>query len=181
MEFTYSAGDIVQSTSQRWLLDYWRCLRGTSIIPTWQGVAPDQLGSVAYYLSYTDVVGSDGDARFRIRFHGEGLAIAYGQSCVGRYLDELLPDSFRDVTLRTYRQVLHERLPLYSVSDMRDANGRIVHYERLLLPFAHDGINVDRIMASLETSSPEGEYRHRHLMTTAQKAPAFALCTMIEV
>lgn len=180
MEFTHSRPDIVRSIDQRWLLDYWRRLRGTAAIPTWHGLAPDRLGAVTEHLSYLDVIGCDGDARFQIRFHGEGLALAYGQSCVGRFLDELLPASFRDASLATYRQSIAAKLPIYTVADMRDANGRIVHYERLLLPFGHDGITVERILASLETSSPEGQYEHRELMTSAQKPPVFALCAMLE-
>src|SRR5262249_61023408 len=59
-----------------------------------------------------------------------------------------------DATLSTYRHVVATRLPVYTVSDMRDRTGRIVHYERLLLPFATEGSEVDRILASLETVSP---------------------------
>ena len=42
---------------------------------------------------------------------------------------------------------------------MRDPAGRIVHHERLLLPFSHGGAEVDRILASIEAASPEGPFR----------------------
>jgi hypothetical protein len=180
MEFMRSGPDVVQSAHQCWLLNYWNKLRGTAKVPSWRGVAVDQLGAVTEHLSYLDVVGSDSTARFRIRFHGTGLARAYGATCAGRFLDELLPASFREVALATYRQVVESQRPVYTVADMRDANARIVHYERLLLPFSYDGQTVDRIVSSLETSSPEGKYEHRDLMIAPGKPPAFALCTMIE-
>ena len=79
------------------------------------------------------------------------------------------------------RHVLASRLPVYTVADMRDPGGRIVHYERLLLPFGQNGIEVDRILASLETVSPEGAFENRGLMNAPPRPPAFALCTTIQV
>jgi hypothetical protein len=70
-------------------------------------------------------------------------------------------------------------MPVYTIADMRDQTGRIVHYERLLLPFGHDGIAVDRILASLEVVSPEGAFENRDLMKAPPSPPAFGLCTLI--
>src|SRR5262245_48891709 len=66
------------------------------------------------------------------------------------------PDIVRSDRTRwqNYRHGVATRLPVYTVSDMRDRTGRIVHYERLLLPFATEGFEVNRILASLETVSP---------------------------
>jgi hypothetical protein len=50
----------------------------------------------------------------------------------------------------------------------------------LLLPFGRDGAAVDRILASLETVSPEGAFEHRDILKSAKKPPAFALCTTIQ-
>ena len=51
------------------------------------------------------------------------------------------------------------RVPVYTVSDMRDPTGRIVHHERLLLPFSTGGAEVDRILASIEAVEPGGPVR----------------------
>lgn len=83
-------------------------------------------------------------------------------------------------TLATYNHAVATGLPVYTVSDVRDPTGRIVHYERLLLPFSQDGFEVHRILASLETVSPEGAFETRSLMTSAPKPPTFALCTTIQ-
>ena len=92
-----------------------------------------------------------------------------------------MTDAYREAALSSYRHVLASRLPVYTVADMRDPGGRIVHYERLLLPFGQNGIEVDRILASLETVSPEGAFENRGLMNAPPRPHAFALCTTIQV
>jgi hypothetical protein len=63
---------------------------------------------------------------------------------------------------------------------MRDPTGRIVHHERLLLPFTHNGTEVDRILASIEAASPEGPFQMRDLMKSPVRPPVIALCTTIQ-
>jgi hypothetical protein len=181
MEFMHSPPDIVRSRNQRCLLDYWHGLREHDSLPVWGGLPADGLAISDVDLSYTTVVGKDGARRFRIEFHGTRVAEAYGRvSCVGKFLDEILPAAFSATALSTYHQVVNGRQPIYTVSDMRDPGGRIVHYERLLLPFSLGGSEVERILASLETSSPEGAFEHRSLMTSPARPPAFALCATIQ-
>jgi hypothetical protein len=180
MNFTSSRPDVVRSSSQRSLLSYWDRLRGANAVPIWEGFNAEELAAVAESLSFQDVVGTDGRARFLIRFHGKRIAEAYGSFCQGRFLDEILPPRFRDAALATYQRVLTTKLPVYTIADTNDRDGRIVHYERLLLPFSHDGVAIDRILASLETVSPEGEFDNRDVLKSPLKAPAFALCTTIQ-
>ena len=70
-----------------------------------------------------------------------------------------LPPSYLRSRIATYRQLLSSKGPVYTVSDMRDPAGRIVHHERLLLPFGMAAREVDHILASLEAASPEGHSR----------------------
>jgi hypothetical protein len=177
----HSGPDIVRSDSQRWLLGHWTALRGAAPLPPWAALQLDALSVPTDDLSHIEVRATNGEARFQIRFHGPRIAELYGRvNCVGKFLDEVLPSASSDATLSTYRHVVATRLPVYTVSDMRDRTGRIVHYERLLLPFATEGSEVDRILASLETVSPEGAFDNRALMSGAGKPPAFALCTTIQ-
>jgi hypothetical protein len=181
MEFMSSRPDIVRSQDQRWLLGYWNRLRADAALPVWPGLSADTIAISGDSLSQTDVVGQTGSERFLIQFHGWRLAEAYGRiSCVGKFLDEVLPDAYRESALSTYRHLVREKLPIYTVSDMRDGAGRIVHYERLLLPFCDGGPEVTRILASLETTSPEGDFDNANLMTAPGRPPTFALCTTIQ-
>jgi hypothetical protein len=178
MQFIRSRPDVVRSISQRALLSYWNRLRGAAELPIWQGFESEELAAMAENLSFQDVIRSDADARFLIRFHGRRISEAFGAVCQGKFLDEILPPRYRDAALSTYRQVLATGLPVYTVAEMRDRGDRIVHYERLLLPFRQNGVAIDRILASLETVSPEGTFDNSDIMMS--KPPTFALCATIQ-
>jgi hypothetical protein len=181
MEFMRSAPDIVRSRTQRRLLDFWHGLRTTASVPMWNGLPTGANAVPDDDLSFTTVIGSSSARRFRIEFHGTRVAEAYGRTnCVGKFLDEVIPPSFSTTALATYHHVVDSRQPIYTVSDMRDPAGRIVHYERLLLPFGLGGADVERVLASLETVSPEGDFEHKSLMTAPARPPAFALCATIQ-
>jgi hypothetical protein len=180
VEFMSSRPDVIRSADQRRLLQYWNSRRSTAILPVWDCIEVPELDAISGSLSYADVVAASDHPRFLIRYHGARVAELYGAVCIGKHLDEVLPPAYRTSALATYYKVVNEKLPVYTVADTRDRGGRIVHYERLLLPFGSDGRTVDRILVSLETVSPEGAFENRGLMAATQKPPAFALCTTIQ-
>jgi len=55
-----------------------------------------------------------------------------------------------------------------------------VHFERLLLPFSHDGQSVDRILTSFEFVSPDGAFDSRDLMGAQSAPPTLRLSATIE-
>jgi hypothetical protein len=121
MEFISSRPDVVRSINQRWLLNYWNRLRAGAPLPKWQALEAEDLAASLESLSFQDVVGTDGSARFQIRFHGKRIAELYGRTnCVGKFLDEILPPSYGNAALATYRQAVSSRLPVYTIADMRD-------------------------------------------------------------
>ncbi len=180
MEFMSSRPDVIRSINQRWLLSYWNRLRGSIRIPLWVELEAKELPSIVDSLAFFDVIESAAGPRFRIRFRGQRLDEGFGHAGRDKFLDEVLPASYRQAALTTYHQVLTTGLPVYTIADLRDRDDRIVHYERLLLPFSRDGEAVERILASLETISPEGAFDHRDILNTGRKPPAFALCTTIQ-
>jgi hypothetical protein len=179
MEFINSRADVVRSHNQQWLLARWNALRAVSPVALWRSLDRDELAPLSENLTFFDVVEHNGEARFISRFRGARIVEAFGENGDRHYLDEILPPAYRDRALSTYRQVLETNRPVYTVADVRDCNGRIVHFERLLLPFSSDGTQLDRILASLEAVSPEGAFENRDLMRSAPKPPAFALCATI--
>lgn len=181
MEFMQSGRDIVRSDRQRRLLDHWASLRGAGPLPIWHGLNADAFPVPVDSLAVTEVAGIDSAARFRVAFHGQRLIEAFaGLDCVGRFLDEILPPPYLASALATYQQVVGGRMPVYTVSDMRDPAGRIVHQEQLLLPFSIDGDEVERVLASIEAVSPEGPFELRRLMSSPIRAPVIALCATIQ-
>ena len=181
MEFMQSGPEIVRSDHQRWLLDYWASNRNAGSPPIWRGLNSNDFAIPLDYLAWMEVVEEDGAARFLMRFHGRRLAVALGSiEGVDKFIDDFLPPSYLGSAIATYREVVRSRGPVYTVSDMRDPTGRIVHQERLLLPFSTDGARVDRILVSIEVRSPEGPLELRDLMKSPVRAPVIALCTTIQ-
>lgn len=59
-----------------------------------------------------------------------------------------------------YYECVARGLPVYSVADVDDIYGRIVAYERLLLPFQADG-KICHVIASLKTFCEDGGFEIR--------------------
>lgn len=168
MDFAVARPDVVRAVNQSWLLNIWRRHRGFVPLPRWESMEKENLSAVSEQLSFLDVVGA---RRFQVQYHGAVLGQVYGSAdCRGRFLDEILPAAHRTTGLAPYQRVVESKLPVYTIHDVRDRRGRVVHYERLLLPFGKDGQNVSRILASFEFICPDGTFVREELM----KAPVFA-------
>jgi len=181
MMFQVARPDIVRAVHQRWLLNFWVQHLDGHPIPPWQTVRVDGLSGMTANLSLLDVVGGNGDLRFAIRYHGATVGQVYGSAdCRGRYLDEVVPENAGFSALKPYRQAVACGLPVYTINEIADRNGRPVHYERLLLPFAHDGRSVDRILASFEFFCPDGACEFDALMSSQALPPTPRIAATIE-
>lgn len=172
--------DLVRAINQRWLLKEWNRIRGNQTLPAWEKLQFDSLETISATLSFADVIVVAGQPRFRIRFHGTQFGEIYGSHCVGKFLDEILPVPLREAALSAYRHVVEVRQPFYTISQIHDENGCVVHYERLLLPFGNDGETVDRTLTSLEMVSQEGAFQSRNLMKSQTTAPTYICCATIQ-
>jgi hypothetical protein len=181
MDFTVARPDVVRAINQRWLLKFWKRHLGEHQVPPWQAVETDALKRMSANLSLLDVVGQNGGTRFLIRYHGAAVGEAYGsQDCRGKMLDEVIPAAHQAHALIPYRQAVDGGRPIYTVHDVADCDGRLVHFERLLLPFGRDGRSVDRILASFEFVSPDGAFQSRDLMRSQKAPPALRVTAQID-
>ena len=181
MDFKVARPDVVRAINQRWLLKFWKRHQGTSKVPQWQAVEAENLTRVSTSLSFLDVIGKGDAARFQIRFHGGMIAKVYGAiDCRGRYLDDVIPAKNHGTGLAPYFQVLRSGCPTYTIHDVTDRNGRVIHFERLLLPFSHDGESIDRILASFEFICEDGAFDSDALMKMKTEPPAARLSATIE-
>jgi hypothetical protein len=181
MQFSVAQPDIVRAINQRWLLVFWNRHLGVHRVPRWQAVEAENLSRVADNLSFLDVIAGAGAPRLQIRFHGAVVGQVFGSpDCRGKFLYDSMPEAARAQKLLPYRQVIESGRPVYTVHDMTDRQGRLVHYERLLLPFSSDGEQVDRILTSFEFVSPDGAFDGRSLMETQAAPPALRLSATIE-
>jgi hypothetical protein len=181
MQFAVARPDVVRAINQRWLLKFWRRCLGSHRVPQWQAVETEDLSRISGNLSVLDVIGGRSSLRFRIRFHGEEIGRVFGSpDCRGVFLHESKPEPARTQALAPYREAATTGRPVYLIHDMNDREGRQVHCERLLLPFARDGEKVDRILASFEFVCPDGAFDNRDIMGTPTAAPALRLSATIE-
>jgi hypothetical protein len=181
MHFTVARPDVVRAINQRWLLKFWNRNLGAHRIPQWQTVEAENMKRMSANLSFLDVTGGDGKARFVIRFHGATIAEVYGAvDCRGRFLDEIIPAANHPTGLAPYHRALEGGHPVYTIHDITDRSGRLIHFERLLLPFAADGENVDRILASFEFICADGAFDGHDLMNSQSAPPALRLSATIE-
>lgn len=149
-------------------------------MPSWQAVEAQDLSRVSANLCFLHVERAEGAPRFRIFAHGPTIGRVYGSSdCRGKFLDEVLPPTACHNALAPYHQAVESGHPVYLVHDVIDSKDRIVHFERLLLPFSNDGRTVDRILASFELISPDGAFESNNLMATLRTQPVLRLSTKI--
>ena len=67
----------------------------------------------------------------------------------------------------------------FTISNIDDIYGRIVAYERLLLPFSNGG-DVTHVIASLKTISEDGGFEIRNLMRGNDTLPTAKLRAVID-
>jgi hypothetical protein len=181
MQFSVARPDIVRAINQRWLLMFWNRQLGAARLPRWQAVEAEDMSRMADNLSFLDVISGDNGLRFQIRFHGAMIGRVYGSpDCRGVFLHESKPEPARAQALAPYRRSVETGRPVYLIHDVTDREGRVVHYERLLLPFSRDGQSVDRILASFEFICPDGAFDNRGLMDVQTAPPALRLSATIE-
>jgi len=181
MHFQTARPDVIRAISQRWLLNMWTRHLGRGRVPQWQSIEGEDLASASANLSLFEVIGSDGEARFLVRFHGEIVGRVYGSTdCRGKYLDEIIPPAAYAESKVAYHKAVNEGCPVYAIHDVNDAFGRLVTRERLLLPFSRDGETVDRVLVSFEFICADGAFDVEALMKRQGGPPALRLLAAIE-
>jgi hypothetical protein len=179
MQFIDTRPEAIRSIRHRWLLKYWCELRGNNPLPAWRQVDAQEIARAADCAVIFEVVGNGGEPRFRIRYQGVRITEAYGADCSGKFLDEVQPPGTRETTLAIYRHAVETARPLYTIAQMRDAQGQAVEHERLMLPFGNDG-SVSRIFTTLETVAESGDFQQQRLLS-APSPMAYALCAAIDL
>jgi len=179
VEFESANSTIVKSIKQRDLLNTWLRLyaRGQSL-PLVEEYQPsrieDELPDLVFF-----VVESTQPPRLIIESDGTRMSRAYGHSGKGRCLEEYLGARLAPLVMPIYRECLTRALPVYTIFNVDDSYGRIVAYERLLLPFSN-GVGVTHIIASLKTICEDGSFEIKNLMRGNDALPTAKLCTVID-
>ncbi len=180
MEFESAGPSVVKSIKQRDLLNTWlRLFARNQSIPHMAEYQParieDELPDMVIYTVDTHAE----PPRLTIQSDGTRMSAAYGNTGKGRYLDEYLGARLAPIVMPVYYACIARRLPAYTIASMDDIYGRVVAYERLLLPFSDDG-SVTHIIASLKTISEDGGFEIKNLIRGNDKLPVPKLRTVID-
>jgi hypothetical protein len=180
LEFQSANPSVVKSIKQRDLLNTWlRLYARAQAMPDIAEYQPERLTDELADLVFYTVDNREQPPRLTIQSDGTRMSSAYGHTGKGRYLDDYLGARLVPVVMPVYYECLTRGLPVYTISHIDDIYGRIVAYERLLLPFS-DGAGVTHIIASLKTISEDGGFEIRNLMRGNDALPTAKLRSVID-
>jgi hypothetical protein len=180
VEFESANPSVVKSIKQRDLLNTWlRLFARERLMPRIDEYQPTRLAEELPDLVYYTVDNATWPPRLTIESNGTRMSSAYGHTGKGRLLDEYLGVRLAPIVMPVYYECVARRLPVYTISNIDDTYGRIVAYERLLLPFS-DGDSVTHVIASLKTISEDGGFEIRNLMRGNDLLPTPKLRTVID-
>lgn len=180
LEFESANPTIVKSIKQRDLLNTWlRLYARIQQLPHIAGYQPERLADELPDLVFYAVEAAHSLPRLVIQSNGTRMSAAYGHTGKGRYLDEYLGAKLASVVMPIYHECLKRALPVYTISNIDDIYGRLVAYERLLLPFS-DGGGVTHVIASLKTICEDGGFEIRNLMRGNKSLPVTKRSAVID-
>lgn len=180
MEFESANPSVVKSIKQRDLLNTWlRLFAREQAMPRIDEYQPERLAEELPDLVYYTVDSATRPPRLTIQSDGTRMSSAYGHTGKGKSLDEFLGARLAPVVMPVYYECVARRLPVYTSSNVDDIYGRIVAYERMLLPFS-DGDSVSHVIASLKTISEDGNFEIRNLLRGNDMLPTPRLSAVID-
>jgi hypothetical protein len=180
LEFQSANPTVVKSIKQRDLLNTWlRLYARAQQLPRVEEYQPARLAEELSDLVYYTVDTVREPPRLTIQSDGTRMSSAYGNTGKGRYLDDYLGPRLKPVVMPVYYECVNRALPVYTIANIDDIYGRIVAYERLLLPFAEGG-GVTHVIASLKTISEDGGFEIKNLMRANDTLPTAKLRTVID-
>jgi hypothetical protein len=179
VEFQSANPSVVKSIKQRDLLNTWlRLYARAQVLPRMAEYQPSRIEEELPDLVYFSVEHTQ-PPRLMIESDGTRMSSAYGNSGKGRYLDDYLGARLAPLVMPVYHECLKRTLPVYTISNVDDSFGRIVAYERMVLPFS-DGEGVTHLIASLKTISDDGGFEIRNLMRGNDTLPTAKLRAVID-
>jgi len=171
LDFESANPTIVKSIKQRDFLNTWlRLFVRTQTLPRIDEFQPARIEEELPDLVFLKVENAE-TPRLIIERDGARLMSAFGNSGAGKYLDEYLGSKLAPLITPIYHECLKRSLPVYTIANVDDTFGRIVAYERLLLPFS-EGSGVTHVIASLKTICEDGGFEIRNLMRGSDSLPA---------
>ncbi len=180
LDFQSANPTIVKSIKQRDLLNTWlRLYARDQRAPRMDEYHPSRLADELPDLVYLTVDATLQPPRLIIDSDGTRLSIAYGNTGKGRRLDDYVGPRLAPTVMPVYYTCVKRALPVYTIANIDDIYGRIVAYERLLMPFSVGG-EITHIIASMKTICDDGSFEIKNLMRGNDTLPASRLRALID-
>jgi hypothetical protein len=181
LEFESARPSAVKSIKQRDLLNTWlRLYARAQAMPRMEEYQPERIEDEGPDLVHYSVDTRLLPPRLTIQSNGTRMSTAYGHTGKGKFLDDYLGPRLAPMVMPVYYVCIQRKLPVYTIAHIDDAYGRLVAYERLLLPFSENGTEVTHILASLKTISEDGGFEIRNLMRGNDMLPTPKLRAVID-
>jgi hypothetical protein len=180
LEFASAKPSVVKAIKQRDLLNTWlRLYARAQAMPRIEEYRPARLEDELSDLVFFTVDTAREPPRLTIQSDGTRISSAYGHTGKGKSLDEYLGAILAPSVMPIYYECIKHALPVYTIANIDDAYGRIVAYERLLLPFSA-ARDVTHIIASLKTISEDGGFEIKNLIRGNDSLPVPKLRAVID-
>ncbi len=111
-------------------------------------IDPTEMPECMQYMMIFDV--EEHPRRYRYRFVGTHIDARSSDVRTGRYLDEIDLGKLRGQIIAMMHGVADDRAPNYFQGQYEEHCGRPLQYERVAMPLASDGENVDAILVGIE-------------------------------
>jgi len=171
---------VVKSIKQRELLNSWiRLYAREQRMPRFEDYRPERLDDELPDLVYFIVDAAQEPPRFTIESDGTRILTAYGNTGKGKRLEDYFGARLAAIVMPVYHACVERALPVYTIAHIDDIHGRVVAYERLLMPFGAGGI-VTHLIASLKTISEDGGFEMKNLMRDHAALPRPILRAVID-
>ena len=180
LDFESATPSAVKSIRQRDLLNTWlRLYARQQAVPAIAEYQPTRLEDELSDLIYYAVDIATTPPSLTILSEGTRISRAYGHTGKGTLLDQYVGPRLAPLVMPVYYACVARGLPVYTIAELDDLYGRVVAYERLLLPFATDD-KITHVIASVKAISVDGGFEIQNLMRGNDALPRPKLRAVID-
>lgn len=127
----------------------WQELCRGGRLPTRADFPPESLTPWMGHIQIVESVREGDTNRYRVRLAGTRIVYYEGRDNTGLFLDEVIPEEQREEILAPYGQCAETRKPVYGAFYSCSEGAISSQLERLILPLAADGTNVDQFLVAI--------------------------------
>jgi hypothetical protein len=142
----------VRAITQKALAAYWVRAAAGRPFPSITEFEPEERMHDPKQLIFWQVETKAATRRYRALYQGDHVSDAFAANWTGKTLDEIVPEFARYFVMKSTDECATSGRAVYSIFRTRDAGGKAVDCERLLLPLGHKN-GVEQIVASMQLVS----------------------------